>query len=56
MNGSSTTDVPKVFGSEFLDPNDPKDNLAVIILNWRLPTLTPLILEKGTFVLAYLHT
>jgi hypothetical protein len=39
--------TPRIISSQFLDSSDTKDNLAIVVLNWKLPCVTPLLLEKG---------
>ena len=44
---------PRVLDSAFLDGGTALDGLAVIVLNWALPSLTPRLLQKGALPEAY---
>ena len=46
MKSSEQHEGVRIVSSEFLDPNKPRDNLAVVVLNWKLPSITPLLIEK----------
>jgi hypothetical protein len=46
-SSNQSTHDPRVISSHFLDSSDTKDNLAIVVLNWKLPLVTPLLLEKG---------
>jgi hypothetical protein len=47
MSSESQATNPRIISSQFLDSSDTKDNLAIVVLNWKLPLVTPLLLEKG---------
>ena len=49
MTTSTQETNPRIISSHFLDSSDTRDNLAIVVLNWRLPLVTPLLLEKGKF-------
>ena len=38
---------PRVFTSDFLSGGAPEGGLAVVVLNWQLPSITPHLLQKG---------
>lgn len=42
--------APRLISSDFLDPTKHNpDNLAVVVLNWQLPSVTPLLIARAAF-------
>ena len=51
--GSAREDAPAALSSDFLEESSPSEaHLAVVVCNWSLPSLTPRVLQRASYVIA----